>query len=167
MVVRVRQIITMVRVLLMMGIVRNLEQFANWFAGSCRSLSGRAIKTSVASTHEIRVEKLKASGQRAANHSCQPRITKPDKALAMREIRDVDSASPLAITRSPAACPSHWAHRLLHTNHENGLAVVSDSHPMRTNEKPSTLACLACAKRNRSTTQSGFARRNRKFRVTA
>ncbi len=36
---------------------------------------------SVASTHEIRVEKLKASGQQAANHSCQPRKTKPDKAL--------------------------------------------------------------------------------------
>ncbi len=34
----------------------------------------------VASTHKIRVEKLKSSGQRAANHSYQLRKTKPDKA---------------------------------------------------------------------------------------
>ncbi len=36
---------------------------------------------SVASTHEIRVEKRKASGHRAANHFYQLRKTKPDKAL--------------------------------------------------------------------------------------
>ncbi len=32
----------------------------------------------------MRVEKLKSSGQRAANHSYQPRKTKPDKAQADR-----------------------------------------------------------------------------------
>ncbi len=54
-------------------------------------------RTRVASTHNIRVEKLKASGQRAANHFYQPRKTKPDKALALF-VHATGSMHPLDIT---------------------------------------------------------------------